>query len=168
MSNNTYKKQLHHITPKCLLKHKDSSFVDHPSNLVELEYKHHVSVHKWLFMLTGHRGCEYAWNMMNNKCYYDPTGKTNYKISQSLLGKKHSKETKLKISAKLKGINNPNYGKKHSDKSKRKMAKYTFIINGKVFHTSTSASEFFNVNPSTILRWCKPTERPNIPLCYCY
>ena len=33
-------------------------------------------------------------------------------------GKKHSDETKLKISAALKGERNPNFGKKHSDESK--------------------------------------------------
>ena len=38
-------------------------------------------------------------------------------------GKKHSEETKRKISKALKGKNNPMYGKSVSDKTKRKISK---------------------------------------------
>ena len=38
------------------------------------------------------------------------------------LGKKHSDETKKKISEKTKGVNNPFYGKKHSDETKEKIS----------------------------------------------
>ena len=121
MSNNTYKKQIHHITPKCMLNHKSKEFVNHPSNLVELEYKYHIAVHKWLFMLTGHKGCESAYHSMKTgKFYYDNTNNT-YR-----LGKYHTKKSKSKMSNAMKGkydgINNPFYGKTHTDKIKRNLS----------------------------------------------
>jgi group I intron endonuclease len=39
-----------------------------------------------------------------------------------MTGKKHTEETKEKISKKLKGENNPFYGKKHSDETKKKIS----------------------------------------------
>ena len=52
--------------------------------------------------------------------------KISEKLSKTMIGRKHSEETKLKISASLKG--NPKLktqlGKKHTEEYKEKMRKY--------------------------------------------
>ena len=90
MSQTTY--QTHHITPRCLLKHKPKSFVDRPGNLVRVEYKYHIALHKWLYMLTGSRNCERAYYSMKNGNFC-MSGKDN-----PFYGKQHTKETKIKMS----------------------------------------------------------------------
>lgn len=44
------------------------------------------------------------------------------KEKKNFLGKRHSSETKNKISASMRGENNHFYGKKHSDESKKKIS----------------------------------------------
>ena len=123
-----------------MLKHKDKSFIDDPRNLVNIKYKYHVAVHKWLFILTGHAGCEYAWNLMKTgKCCLDTCGNKN-----GMYGKKHSEETKRKISG------------KNNSKSK------LWYIYGKLFYSSYEAGRYLNVSYTTIQNWCKL----NIPFCY--
>jgi len=104
-------KHKHHITPKCLLKHKDKSFVDDPRNISKpLSINQHIAIHKWLYMLTGDRGCEIAHFYMSSPsgCKYDISGENN-----PFYGKHHSEETKKKISE-------FHTGKKISNKIRRK------------------------------------------------
>ena len=126
----------HHITPKCLLKHKSKEFVDHHSNLVRVEYNHHQALHKWLFMLTGHIGCEFSWNLMKEgkSAKFNVSGKdhpmygikhseeSKKKMSDSKKGHKHTDKTKSKIGMAEEGENNHNFGNPLSYETKRKIS----------------------------------------------
>ena len=159
----------HHITPKCLLKHKSKKFIDHQSNIIQVSLKHHIALHKWFFMLTGDRGCESAYiGLKTGKFHFDSTGI------------KLTKEHKRKISKSLSGKFNYLYGK-HKDHPRygTKLSKYTkqkirltkqnkcynskkWSINGKIFNSSREAGIYLSVSQSTIVKWCNK----NIPLCY--
>ena len=129
MSNTTYYN--HHITPRCLLKHKPKSFVDSPENLVRVTLEQHIALHKWLFILTGHQGLECAYiSMKTGKFYFDSTGISltdaqKQKISKSHKGKQFSKVTlqRMKMSAKkrIKRDGIPFKGCSHTDESKKKI-----------------------------------------------
>jgi len=108
MSNSKIK---HHITPQCMLKHKDNEFVDHPSNLVEVDFETHKALHKWLFRLTGDSGCEISYWLM-------ATGKPNGR-----LGVKLSEETKKKMSDAKKGV--PKTAKHIENNRKAQLGKNT-------------------------------------------
>jgi len=154
----------HHITPRCLLKHKSKEFVDDPCNIIRVSLKHHIALHKWLFMLTGDSGCEFAWKYMSSgQLSFYACGKEN-----PMYGKHHSIETKNKI--RLKAI-----GKKHSPNTIKKMIIYhtgknnpcskKWIINGKIFYSAKEAGLFFNILTSNIQRICT---KYNHHLCYSY
>ena len=85
----------HHITPRCLLKHKDDSFVDREDNRKKLPHHQHGKAHQWLFMLLGD-ACgigilQSYYTMVKWHVYYDMTGF------------KQSEETKRKRSETNKG-----------------------------------------------------------------
>ena len=166
-----------------MLKHMPKSFVDDSMNLVDLKYEYHIAAHKWLFMLTGDRGCEFAWNGMKSgkfgmsgkdnpmygKKHNEKTIKKMKGIRPLITGSKHylfgkhlSEKIKLKISksrvGKYKGENAPNYGKKG-----KKYPNYTmWFINGKLFYSSREAGNFMGVSYKTIQYWVNT----NQPLCY--
>lgn len=86
-------------------------------------------------------------------------------ISESKKGKKiHSDETKQRMSDDRKGNKHAMYGKKHTKESRLKMSKslsgknhyrsYTWYIDNHIFHSGKDASEHFKVSESTIQRWC--------------
>lgn len=93
-----------------------------------------------------------------------PSEETRKKLSKSKIGNKNN-------SPKF-GINNPFYGKKHSEKSKKKISKANkgrvrtaksiekmkkVVINldtGKIFNSIQNASDFYNIDRSSIGRVC--------------
>ena len=130
------RKENHHITPKCMLKHKDKSFIDDSRNLVRIEYKYHIAAHKWLFMLTGHQGCEHAWIVMK-------TGKFN---RNTMICPKLSKDHRRKISENRKmREKQPNIKK--------------LFINDLLFNSSREEAEYFDVHHKTIEYWCKNPDK---------
>lgn len=184
------KLQKHHITPKCLLKHKDKSFVDRPENIVMLPYEQHVKAHKWLAMLTNEPGCWLAYEVMISGKFstngWKPSKDTLMKMKKSQLGRKHSNETKEKIRSAHKGMTYSDYtkekisilktgnknmlGKKHSEetllKFRNKRRKRLWHIKERIFNSSQEAAEFFNVHQGTISNWCNPKSSNKKQDCY--
>jgi len=105
--NTNMKTFKHHITPQCMLRHKSKDFVDHPSNIIRVNYKQHVALHKWLYRLTGHDGCEVAFRAMSGGGAYRTaphTKEAREKIRQANLGGTKSQAIRDKISASKIGV----------------------------------------------------------------
>lgn len=169
----------HHITPKCMLKHKSKEFINRPDNLVLVPYNYHIALHKWLYMLTGDLGCEIAFTLMKTGKFgiTSCSKETRLKMSINAKTRKYSKETRLKMSlakkgrppwnkgkklpkfAKIRtGEGNPMFGIKGQDIYNSKI----WVINGSIFYSSEEASKSVGVGATTIRRWCTL----NVPLCY--
>lgn len=78
--------------------------------------------------------------------------------SEKIKGRKHTVETRKKISISLSGQNNPMYGMKHSDEDKRirrKVLGQKVIVNDIEYDSKREAAKFLNVSRSTIDYWLK-------------
>ena len=102
------------------------------------------------------------------------------KMSESQKGRiipeEQRKNMSLAKKGKCFGLNNNFYGKNHSEETKRKMSitrrdMYTgkkhpnskiWVIQGKVFESSRTAANFFDVSTTMISYWCIN----NFPFCY--
>lgn len=93
---------------------------DDPSNIIKLSIEEHAAAHKKLWEEHGHKQDYYAWKGLSGAL-----GKEEIIIglishpgkSNPFYGKKHSEETKAKMSSlkkeKYKGSGNPMFGKKN-------------------------------------------------------
>ena len=80
------------------------------------------------------------------------------KISKSLTGSKRAEKSRKKQSQTVTGINNPNYGKKHTKETKSKISKRVskpIVFQGKKYKSITECAVANNVSRTTIMRWLK-------------
>jgi hypothetical protein len=132
-SNSVYY-EAHHIKPKSFGGEGDCRNINHP-NIVLLTPKEHYIAHLLLTAIYPNSPAMYKalWNMCNVKkeVRYKPSARVYCRIRKEYIkntigkknhfyGKKHTAETKNKISEKAKGRQSF-LGKKHSEKSKLKM-----------------------------------------------
>lgn len=187
--------EAHHIIPRSFGGRGDGRNTNHP-NIVLLTAKEHYIAHLLLTAIYPNSPAmlKAFWNMCQtgNKKRYKPSAKTFEKIrieyckkiqgeNASFYGKKHTKESLLKISESSKG-RKANLGKKHTDETKQKIAnkkkgktlsdktkqKISDAISGekhynaksiicletgKIFGSGKELSEFLNIPFSTIRRW---------------
>ena len=111
----------HHIVPRCM------GGSDHPSNLVKLPAREHFIAHLLLAKIYGGKAANAAWMMSNMKRY----SSRNYAwLKESAIahqseqqsgsgnhffGRRHSLESRKKMSETHKGENHNLYGKKQSE-----------------------------------------------------
>lgn len=101
----------HHIIPKCINGTNDKS------NLVKLSAREHYLAHKLLYkMYPDNRGICLAWHMMGHVTLNDKH-KRDYNITS-----REFEKLRVAMSNNLKGKNNPFYGKKHSKETKLKIS----------------------------------------------
>lgn len=193
--NNGVYYEAHHIIPVCFGGLGDGRNLKHP-NIVLLTPKEHYIAHLLLVAIYPDSACmlKALWNMssVGSDLRYKPSARTFHRIREeyaknirgekaSFYGKKHSKESLLKISIASKG-RKPNLGKKLSDETKKKISKshmgktitdeskkkiqkalsggnhYNAIPvictkTGKIFGSGKELSEFTKIPFSTIRRW---------------
>lgn len=126
INQNGEKLYRHHITPQCLLKHKDQSFINSVENIVFLTYKHHTAIHKWLMMLvddssvmknshsTGPLAYSY-FKMSSQKFHYSEYGTYLYGDDHHMFGKHHTEETRKVMSEKAIIRSKTDEGKAHHE-----------------------------------------------------
>lgn len=97
------------------------------------------------------------------------SNETKLKLSNKLKGKIVSSETRKKLSKVNSGINNGMYNKKHTEESKYKMSlsrsgsknpsAKTIEINNKIYATIKEASEELGINRNVIRKRCNSTDK---------
>ena len=138
----------HHIIPR------HAGGTDDPSNLVELTVEEHAEAHRLLFEQYGRWQDRVAWlslsGIMKDEERIDElirswrgrkhTEESKLKISVSQKGRKHKEESKLKISKSLKGKPSKSRGKTRSDDFKQNVSNqmlgndYGKFFKGKSWH----------------------------------
>lgn len=105
---------VHHIVPRSVGKQNGWSDykINHPNNLIALHPEDHVSIHKC-------RGDKYL-----SKGFLKILGNSGFGENNSMYGKTHSKETKMKMSKSRTGDKNGMYGKTHSKESRDKISEF--------------------------------------------
>jgi hypothetical protein len=147
----------HHIIPR------HAGGTDDPSNIVELTVEEHAEAHRLLYEQYGRREDYLAWRGLAGLIGKDEMIKEKCSLNSSRPGelntfysKKHSEESKRKISEKKKGVSTkqppktPEWKKKLSDARRAFAQKYTFQHkDGSVFVGSTrELSELTGSNPA--------------------
>ena len=139
---------IHHIIPQCVGGTND------PSNLIKLTITEHAEAHRLLFEQYGRWQDRVAWlslsGIMKDEERIDElirswrgrkhTEESKLKISVSQKGRKHKEESKLKISKSLKGKPSKSRGKTRSDDFKQNVSNqmlgndYGKFFKGKSWH----------------------------------
>ena len=136
----------HHIIPR------HAGGTDHPDNLINLTIEEHAATHQQLYEQYGRQEDFLAWkglagligkdDILQAKCSLNSSRPGNL---NTFYGKKHTMETKRKISEKRKGHSDnkgipksEEHKKKLSERRKANSTKYTFQhLDGKVFTGTT-------------------------------
>lgn len=111
----------HHIIPK------HAGGTDHPSNIIRLTVEDHALAHLKLYQKNGKLEDLWAYKTISQRKDIDISGKNNHMYGKKgennpNWGRKHSEETKKKMSMVKSGKNHPLWGKKVSEETKRKMS----------------------------------------------
>jgi len=136
-TNNSVKSDLHHILPKS--QWLFPQFADLKNNCWNGTYLtpiNHIKAHKLLAEAINHLSIDKAFTCLYDFSY-DVSNMNEDEINDIIIrGRKHSEETKQKISksntgkSRLKGESSPNFGNKHSDETKKKMSNNHADVSG--------------------------------------
>ncbi len=161
----------HHIIPK------HAGGTDDPSNIIKVNIALHSFLHKLLYEQYGKESDRLAWlglsGIINKK---DILKKLSESIEQRKIrskrmkgvgnhffGKKHTNETRKKISAnrkgKCSGSENGMFNKTHTKQAKENISNKNskrVLKDGKIFKSALEASQNLNMgNHSTISKYCR-------------